>query len=274
MDHRTRLDMMRRWVSMHDRCYNPDSVSYRYYGGRGITVCERWFEFQPFWDDMGQAPLDEWNQKTCSIGRIDNNGNYEPSNCRWETQAQQNRNTVRTKYLEYKGEIKTRIEWARQYNVGSRRLYERLRRGWTVERALNTPCPKGFQGEYEHRSKACKRQWEINGHLWSARSRFRRGDRQKLLTLDLLQVEGFDPSDTVLHSSRKKQSKDPVIEKAKIPEGKTNHKITAKLINQMISMKKAGRTIRDIARIAGIPRSTVFFHLKKHGMTGKNETSI
>lgn len=274
MDHKTRLDMMRRWASMHDRCYNSDSANYRYYGARGIVVCERWFEFQPFWDDMGQPPLDKWNQKTCSIGRINNDGNYEPDNCRWETQAQQNRNTVRTKFLEYNGEIKSRIEWARQYNIGCRRLYERLKRGWTVERALNTPCPKGFQGEYEHRSKIGKLQWEINGHLWQARSKFRRGMKQKLLTLDLLQVEGFDSDNLVFSQSKKKQLPDPVIEKAQIPEARKNHKLTQKLIKQMISMKKAGRTIRDIARIVGLPRSTVFYQLKKHGVAGKNETSL
>lgn len=269
MDHKIRLDMMRRWVSMHDRCYNADSVSYRYYGGKGVTVCKRWFEFQTFWDDMGEPPWDKWNNKTCSIGRIDNEGNYEPSNCRWETQAQQNRNTIRTKFLEYNGQVKPRVEWARQYNIGARRLYERLKRGWSIERALNTPCPKGFQGEYEHRSKICKQQWEVNGHLWSARSRFRRGNSQTLLTQDLLQVEGFDPDGKILGIAAKAKLKDPVVEKAQIPEGGKNHKVTPKLIKQIISMKKAGRTIRDIARIVGLPRSTVFYQLKKYGVTGK-----
>jgi hypothetical protein len=269
MDHKIRLDMMRRWVSMHDRCYNPNSVNYRYYGARGIVVCKRWFEFQPFWDDMGEPPWDEWNQKTCSIGRINNEGNYEPNNCRWETQVQQNRNTVRTKFLEYNGEIKSQVEWARQYNIGARRLNERLKRGWTIERALNTPCPKGFQGEYEYRSQICKRQWEINGHLWSARSRFKRGDNMTLLTMDLLQVEGFDPDSKIFHHSLKTKLKDPIIEKAQIPEGGKYYKVTNELIKKIISMKKAGRTIRDIARIVGLPRSTVFFHLKKHGVAGK-----
>jgi len=270
MNHVVRINMMRRWYSMHDRCYNLDSPSYEYYGAKGIIVCERWFEFQPFWEDMGDPPFEKEISKTYSIGRIDNDGNYEPGNCRWETQAQQNRNTVRTRYLEYNGEVKKLVEWAEQYNIGSRRLHERvIRRGWTMERALHTPCPKGFQAEFEERRARNKEMWELKGHLYAARSRFRRGKPQQLLTLDLLQVEGFDPDSIVLKGQQKKRLPDPVIAKAKVPEGKTNHKVTKDLIRQIISMKKAGRTIRDIARIIELPRSTVFYQLKKYGVAGK-----
>ncbi len=73
---------------MKDRCYNSKAVSYKHYGGRGITVCNRWRQsFANFLADMGLRPSSKH-----SLDRIDNDGNYEPSNCRWATRIQQNRN--------------------------------------------------------------------------------------------------------------------------------------------------------------------------------------
>lgn len=83
----TRTRTYNSWQSMKYRCLNPNSRGYEHYGGRGITICDRWLNsFQNFLEDMGERPLGT------SIDRIDVNGNYEPSNCKWSTHKQQNNN--------------------------------------------------------------------------------------------------------------------------------------------------------------------------------------
>src|SRR5271169_1645388 len=86
------------WSSMKQRCFNPKAQEFKNYGARGITVCDRWMKFANFLSDMGEKPAG------LSIERIDNNGNYEPSNCRWATKAEQCCNRRDIRFLEFNGE--------------------------------------------------------------------------------------------------------------------------------------------------------------------------
>lgn len=121
------------WEGMKGRCLNPNNQRWESYGGRGITVCERWLNFDNFLADMGDRP------KGRSLDRIDNNGNYELSNCRWATPRQQQNNMKTNILLQYKGRTKTLTQWARFLKMEYCVLRFRIKRGWTVERAFNRP---------------------------------------------------------------------------------------------------------------------------------------
>ncbi len=79
------------WYNMKSRCLNPNASKYKHYGGRGITVCDEWLQFINFYADMGDKPTPKH-----TIERINNDGNYEPSNCKWATYSEQNKNLRRT----------------------------------------------------------------------------------------------------------------------------------------------------------------------------------
>lgn len=122
------------WQSMLGRCYNPKNAKYPRYGGRGIEVCERWrHSFKNFLTDMGKKPAG------LTLDRIDNDKGYSPDNCRWATRARQNRNYSRNVMLTFQGETMCLTDWASHKNLTSSALLTRLRRGWSVERALATP---------------------------------------------------------------------------------------------------------------------------------------
>lgn len=129
-----------------ERCYLKSCVAYKYYGARGIKVCSRWLEpkgqgFVNFVSDMGKRP-----SKDHSIDRIDVNGDYEPSNCRWVDKYTQARNKRSNNYLTYKGETKPLTVWAYELNINPKTLFTRIYDGWSVEKALSTPSfePKKY----------------------------------------------------------------------------------------------------------------------------------
>ncbi len=126
------------WTGIRSRCQNKNGARWKDYGGRGIVVCERWKNFANFYNDMGPRPTKEH-----SIDRINNTGNYEPENCRWATRKQQCRNARGNTMVEWRGETKCMAEWEDTLKMKNGSLKVRLRRGWTIERAL-TVRPRKF----------------------------------------------------------------------------------------------------------------------------------
>lgn len=124
------------WLSMIQRCTNPNKKAYKYYGGRGIKVCKRWKNsFENFLEDMGEPPTQEH-----SIDRIDNNKGYNKSNCRWATKKQQMRNTRRNHFETHDGKTLCLSEWAEELNINYSTLSSRIFiLGWPIEKALTTP---------------------------------------------------------------------------------------------------------------------------------------
>lgn len=110
------------WAQMKDRCRNPRNVAYHRYGGRGITVCERWDSFENFLADMGERP------KGLTLDRLDNDGNYEPENCAWRTRAQQAANTCAVTLVKVDGELVPMREAARRVGLSASCLRWRMKR--------------------------------------------------------------------------------------------------------------------------------------------------
>lgn len=129
---KSRTKVYRAWQQMKQRCFNKKNKGFGHYGGRGVIVCARWRDsFENFYKDMGEPPT-----KNHSIDRINNDGNYEPNNCRWATIKQQNQNQTKTIYLTYKGKTKTISEWSREIGISIQTMHSRRRLGFSVERIL------------------------------------------------------------------------------------------------------------------------------------------
>lgn len=122
------------WASMMDRCYNTSFQDYRNYGGRGISVCDRWHKVEDFVSDMTKG-----YSKGLQLDRIDNDGNYSPSNCRWVTRKQNNRNKRTSVYLTVGSETKTIIEWSEITGIFPDIIRIRIKKGWKGEKALYGP---------------------------------------------------------------------------------------------------------------------------------------
>jgi hypothetical protein len=113
------------WQGIKRRVNNPNDDHYHRYGGRGITMCDEWLtSFESFISDMGEPP------EGMSIDRIDNDGHYEPDNCRWATSAQQSRNNSRNVWLSANGVTKCLTDWAKELGCSPYTIQKRIRRGW------------------------------------------------------------------------------------------------------------------------------------------------
>lgn len=125
------------WLGIKQRCCNPNSQCFKDYGGRGITLCDRWkSSVVDFYADMGDRPT-----PAHTIERIENSKGYEPGNCKWATRAEQNENTRQTRLLTLNGVTLSIGKWAKKLGVGRTLIRDRINRlGWSVERALTTPA--------------------------------------------------------------------------------------------------------------------------------------
>jgi hypothetical protein len=118
----------RKWADMKTRCYQKGCDQYENYGGRGIIVCDRWLNsYQNFVNDMGRCPKD------LTLERIDNNGNYEPNNCKWATIQEQARNKRNNRRLTFNGKTQILAEWVREWNIPRHLLRYYLEKGKTME---------------------------------------------------------------------------------------------------------------------------------------------
>ena len=128
------------WANIKDRCLNSKSSSYKYYGERGITICDEWKnDFIEFRD----WALDNGYKEDLSIERINVNGNYEPNNCCWIPLKNQCKNTRWNKYYTLNGETHSTVEWSILLGGTEALVGRRLKDGWDLERALTTPARKG-----------------------------------------------------------------------------------------------------------------------------------
>lgn len=129
-----------RWQSMKRRCYKEYDSRYVRYGGRGIKVCDRWLNsFENFLEDMGLPP-----NKDYQIDRINNDGNYEPSNCRWVSQKDNGRNKSNNRVIEAFGKSQTLSAWEEETGIKREAIAMRLNRGWKAEDALSKSKPKKY----------------------------------------------------------------------------------------------------------------------------------
>jgi hypothetical protein len=120
------------WSNMIQRCYNSKCPTYKWYGARGITVCNEWRDYLIFKDwAFSNGYSDE-----LSIDRINVNGNYEPNNCKWSDVIEQCNNRRSNRVLTYNGESYTISQWAKKLGVPSARIQYRLYNGWSIEDAL------------------------------------------------------------------------------------------------------------------------------------------
>jgi len=128
------------WQNMKHRCYNKNFPQYKDYGGRGITICQEWLDKENGFMNFYNWALTNGYKEELTIDRIDNNGNYKPSNCRWITQKEQSKNKQNNHLITYNGETHCIAEWSDKIGIKREILTNRINAyHWSIERALETP---------------------------------------------------------------------------------------------------------------------------------------
>jgi len=126
-----RTKVYRAWVNIRTRTTNPKHESYVRYGARGITVCPRWSVFNTFYADMGDPP-----SRNHSLGRINNDGDYAPDNCQWETKREQSFNRRTNRLVTINGTTRPLKQWTDEMGLNYAKILMRLKIGWTTDEAL------------------------------------------------------------------------------------------------------------------------------------------
>ena len=127
------------WYNMKRRCYNKKNKDYKYYGERGIKICDEWLNN---YQEFEKWSLNNGYKDDLTIDRIDNNGNYEPKNCKWLSIQEQQFNKRNTTYCELDGVVESLPKLCKKYNIDDEVVYHRIKRGWNVKKALTTPTKK------------------------------------------------------------------------------------------------------------------------------------
>lgn len=152
--------LYQKWISMKDRCSNPNAVSYKNYGARGIKVCVEWNDYTNF----REWALANGYEDGLTIDRIDVDGDYEPDNCRFATMKEQNNNRRTTNLHTYKGKTQSEMQWAEEYGLSYGTLKTRLENGWDFEKALTNPVVHNeILIEYDGQTHPLKRWARIYG---------------------------------------------------------------------------------------------------------------
>lgn len=136
-----------RYRLMISRCENPDDAEYKNYGARGIAVCKEWREsFERYANDIGNPPTPKH-----SVDRIDNDRGYSLDNCRWATKKEQAINRRVSRFIEFDGKTMCLADWSRSLGMKKNSIRARLKKGWSIEKALTTPRIE--KGQYERKPK-------------------------------------------------------------------------------------------------------------------------
>lgn len=135
--YRTKHPLYPTWASMHARCRDERHASFRYYGAKGIRVCDRWSDFWAFVSDMGPRPAGT------TLDRIDPAADYAPENCRWATIFEQNSHKSDTRLFELNGEVLPLARWAQRHGMTPQLLHHRLtKQGMALQTALTLPADR------------------------------------------------------------------------------------------------------------------------------------
>ena len=192
---KTRLHKL--WLHVKERCFNKNSKAYKYYGGRGITVCDEWRDdFQAFYDWAMKNGYDETAPRgQCTIDRIDVDGNYKPDNCRFVSEKTQANNKTNNVRLTHNGETHTLAEWSDILNINYQTLCGRLQRGLSTDKVLSATVKNQKKYLYYKGQTKYYKEWAIEYGLSSEalRSRLKRGwEIERALTTPMKLKESYN----------------------------------------------------------------------------------